>query len=39
MFQKACTRFVDGGAKVPIEIVYNDANLDVKEAKISLPPL
>lgn len=39
VFQKACTRFVDGGAKVPIEIVYNDASLDTKEATISLPPL
>jgi len=39
MFHKACTRFVDGGDKVPIEVIYNDANIDVKEAKISFPPL
>ena len=39
VFQKACTRFVDGGNKIPVEIVYSDASLDVKEAKISLPPL
>jgi len=38
VFQKACTRFVDGG-KIPIEVVYKEAAFEAKESKISLPPL
>jgi len=38
VFQKACTRFVDGG-KIPIEIVYKEAAFEAKEGKISMPPL
>lgn len=39
VFQKACTKFIDGGGRVPIEVIYNDANVDFKEAKISMPSL
>jgi replicative DNA helicase len=35
IFQKACTRFVDAKG-VPIEVVYNDSDIEAKEAKIEL---
>ncbi|AOO65747.1 replicative DNA helicase [Sulfurospirillum halorespirans] len=39
IFQKACTRFVDGGKNsIPIEVVQYNASIS-QEAKISLPPL
>ncbi|MDD3342976.1 MAG: replicative DNA helicase [Sulfurospirillaceae bacterium] len=38
VFQKACTRFVDGGG-VPVEVVYKEANMEMREGKISMPPL
>ncbi|MDD2384839.1 MAG: replicative DNA helicase [Sulfurospirillaceae bacterium] len=38
IFQKACTRFVDGGG-IPIEVVYKEAKMEMKEGKISMPPL
>jgi len=39
VFQKACTRFVDGGKNsIPIEVVQYNASI-TQEAKISLPPL
>ncbi len=36
VFQKACTRFVDAGG-IPVEIVYNDSNMDAREGKIDIP--
>jgi replicative DNA helicase len=38
VFQKSCTRFVDAGG-IPVEIVYNDSNMDAKEGKIDIPSL
>ncbi|MBN1839817.1 MAG: replicative DNA helicase [Campylobacterales bacterium] len=39
IFQKACTRFVDGAKNaIPIEVVQYNASI-APEAKISLPPL
>ncbi|MBE0490738.1 MAG: replicative DNA helicase [Sulfurospirillum sp.] len=38
VFQKACTRFVDSGG-IPVQYIYNDSNIDSKEASIELPKL
>ncbi len=38
VFQKAFTRFVDAGG-IPIEIVYNDSNIEAKETKMDMPPI
>ena len=38
VFQKAYTRFVNKG-DVPVEIVYEDAEVDAKNSKIELPPI
>ncbi len=38
VFQKAYTRFVDKG-QIPVEIVYESAEVDAKNSKIELPPI
>jgi replicative DNA helicase len=38
IFQKSFTRFVDKG-KVPLEIVYESAEVDAAKSKIDLPPM
>jgi len=38
IFQKAFTRFVNKG-EVPVEIVYESAEVDAKNSKIELPPI
>ncbi len=38
IFQKSFTRFVDGGS-VPVEIVYESAEVDAAKSKIELPPI
>jgi replicative DNA helicase len=35
IFQKSCTRFVDKGA-VPVEVIYDDSNIDISEGKIEI---
>ncbi len=41
IFQKRFTRFVDAdkNAKASFEVVYEEGNIDMKEAKIELPPI
>jgi len=36
IFQKSCTRFVDAGG-IPVQVVYDDSNIEAKEANISMP--
>ncbi len=38
VFQKACTKFIDAGG-IPVEIVYDESNMDAREATISMPTL
>jgi len=38
IFQKACTRFVDAGG-IPIEIIYDESNMEAREANISMPTI
>jgi len=38
IFQKACTKFVDAGG-IPVEIVYDESNLDTKSANIDIPTI
>ncbi|WP_024953648.1 replicative DNA helicase [Sulfurospirillum arcachonense] len=38
LFQKACTKFIDAGG-IPIEVVYDESNMDGREATISMQPI
>ena len=38
VFQKACTKFIDASG-VPIEVVYDDSNTDIRDANMSMPIL
>jgi len=38
IFQKACTKFIDASG-IPVEIVYDDSNVDMRETTMSMPTL
>jgi len=41
VFQKRYTRFVDAnkGSDAPFEVIYEEGNIDMREAKVELPPI
>jgi len=41
IFQKRYTRFVDAdkGSDIPFEVIYEEGNIDMREANIELPPI